>query len=326
MHIPDGYISPETFLLMYAVAVPVWAYAAKQVITHVKKDPERLSLIGVGAASAFLIMMFNVPIPGGTSAHAVGGTILAILIGPWEAVISLSITIAIQALVFGDGGILTYGANVINMAIIMPLFGYAIYRLAQRFKHPLLGVFFGSYIGINLAALFVALELGLQPILFHTASGQPLYNPYSLAVCIMAMCGSHLLVVGWIEAFFALVIYKYIQMHYSSLIITEDQGQPLRPLALGMVTLAILTPLGTLVTQPAWGEWAADSFKNGAPLGIKHALQYHALFSGYRLGSLKSFSSALIISLLIILLAIIIVRGIHYVGKKQASNNSAKEF
>jgi cobalt/nickel transport system permease protein len=74
-------------------------------------------------------MMFNIPIPDGTTAHAVGAVIVAIVLGPWAAVIAVSVALLFQALLFGDGGVLTYGANVLNMAIIMPFVGLAVYRL-----------------------------------------------------------------------------------------------------------------------------------------------------------------------------------------------------
>lgn len=76
--------------------------------------------------------MFNLPIPGGTTAHAVGGTLLAVLIGPWAACLALTVTLLLQALLFGDGGILAFGANALNMAVIMPFVGYACYRLGQN--------------------------------------------------------------------------------------------------------------------------------------------------------------------------------------------------
>lgn len=315
MHIPDGYLSPETCLLMYAAAIPVVSYASKQVIQKVKEIPERLALIGIGAASSFLIMMFNLPIPGGTSAHAVGGTILAILIGPFEAVLSITLTLILQAFIFGDGGILTLGANIINMAVIMPLFGYSIYSYINKYGYHKLAIGLSSYFGINLAALVVGIELGLQPLLFHTASGQALYNPYPLSVALPAMLGTHLCIVGFVEAGFSIVIYQYVIAHNKQML--GKQTADLKPWILGLITLAILTPLGTLASQPAWGEWTANYFHGHIPFGIKHAFKYHAILSDYQIGSLQSFGSALMIALLFILILIILIRGIHYVDQKR---------
>jgi cobalt/nickel transport system permease protein len=70
--------------------------------------------------------MFNLPIPGGTTAHAVGMGVAAIVLGPWAAVLAISIALMIQALFFGDGGITAYGVNCLNMAIIGSLVAYAV--------------------------------------------------------------------------------------------------------------------------------------------------------------------------------------------------------
>lgn len=315
MHIPDGYLSPETCLLMYAVAIPTVSYAAKQVHTNLKTNPNRIALLGVGAATAFLIMMFNLPIPGGTSAHAVGGTILAILIGPFEAVLALTITVTMQAFLFGDGGILALGANIVNMAIIMPLFGYACFAWFQKKNHPKLGVWFGSYLGINMAALLVAIELGLQPILFKTTNGQPLYNPYPLGVTLAAMLGTHLLIVGLVEALFSMVIYRYLIKRQALLLNMPHTS--IKPLVLGLISLAILTPLGALVTQPAWGEWSSEYFKNNIPRGMQKTPHFSALMPDYQLGNLPHASSVLIIALLLIFVVLIGARGLLYAQKKR---------
>ena len=124
MHIPDNYLSPATYVVMGAAMVPVWAIAVKRVKKEMTSD--KMPMLGIGAAFSFLIMMFNVPLLGGTTGHAVGGTLLAILLGPYAACISITVALLIQALLFGDGGILTFGANCFNMAFILPFLGYFI--------------------------------------------------------------------------------------------------------------------------------------------------------------------------------------------------------
>src|SRR5438309_7387436 len=135
MHIPDGYLSPQTCGTFGAAMVPVWVTAGRRVKKVVKN--RYVPLVAIGAAYSFLVMMFNVPIPDGTTAHAVGGVLIAVLLGPWAAVIAVSIALLIQALFFGDGGVLAYGANAINMAIVMPFVGYQAYRLLAPRNHPL---------------------------------------------------------------------------------------------------------------------------------------------------------------------------------------------
>ena len=95
MHIPENYLSPSTCGVMTVAMVPVWHHAIKEVRRTVPKA--RIPLLGVAAAFCFLAMMFNVPLPGGTTGHAVCGTLVAILFGPWAATLAVSIALAIQA-------------------------------------------------------------------------------------------------------------------------------------------------------------------------------------------------------------------------------------
>jgi len=109
MHIPDGYISPATAGSMYALTIPFWYIATqrvRQTLTH-----RTVPVLALFAAFSFTLQMFNVPLPGGTTGHAVGGTLLAVVLGPWAAVLGISVVLGIQAILFGDGGILALGAN-----------------------------------------------------------------------------------------------------------------------------------------------------------------------------------------------------------------------
>ena len=102
MHIPDGYLGPQTYGVLYAIMVPLWGLAS----TIVRRTLNRRQgpFLALGAAFSFLIMLFNIPIPGGSAGHSVGGVIVAILLGPWAALIVISISVVIQAPLFGDGG------------------------------------------------------------------------------------------------------------------------------------------------------------------------------------------------------------------------------
>ena len=130
MHIPDGYLGPQTYAVLDVAMIPIWAVAAVKVKKTLKT--KQVPLMALGAAFSFVIMMFNMPVIGGSTGHAVGATLIAILLGPWAACISVSIALVIQALVFGDGGITAIGANVFNMAVVMPFVGYYLYRLIAR--------------------------------------------------------------------------------------------------------------------------------------------------------------------------------------------------
>lgn len=212
MHIPDGYLSPSTCLTLGAVMLPVWYKASKVVKKNL--DLAQIPFMAMGAVFAFLIMMFNVPIPDGTTAHAVGGVLIAIALGPWAAVIAVSVALFIQALVFGDGGILAFGANAFNMAFVLPFAGYYTYKLivgkaVAGSTRSLMAAAVGGYVGINLAALVAAVEFGIQPLLFIAADGTPLYSPYGLSVAIPAMMTAHLLVAGFVEGAVTALVLKF---------------------------------------------------------------------------------------------------------------------
>src|SRR5215472_4111333 len=154
MHIPDGYLSPVFSLGTGAVTVPVWAIAGRRVQRILSN--RTVPLLAIFSAFSFTIMMFNVPVPGGTTAHGVGGTLLAIVLGPWAAVIGVSVALVIQALFFGDGGILAIFANCLNMGVILPFTGYACYRLlagrsALLSNRRVWAAGIGSYAGITLS-------------------------------------------------------------------------------------------------------------------------------------------------------------------------------
>src|SRR4249920_2582284 len=131
MHIPDGYLSPSTCATLYVAAAPFW-YIALQRVRRLLTT-RLVPLLAVFSAFSFVIMMFNLPLPGGTTGHAVGMGIISIVLGPWASIIAISIALLIQAVFFGDGGITTFGANSLNMAIVGSLVAYWTYRgLAGR--------------------------------------------------------------------------------------------------------------------------------------------------------------------------------------------------
>lgn len=116
MHIPDGFLSPTTCAVGYALLLPLAAVT----LSKSRQTLRSATIPALSALSAlsFVIMMVNVPIPGGTSGHAVGAAFLAILAGPWLAGLAISIVLAIQALLFGDGGVTSWGWNALGMGYL----------------------------------------------------------------------------------------------------------------------------------------------------------------------------------------------------------------
>jgi cobalt/nickel transport system permease protein len=206
--------------VFYAAMVPMWAVAmnkVKETLQH-----RHVPLLAMGAAFSFTIMMFNVPVPGGSSVHAVGAVLLAILLGPWAASIGISVALLIQALIFGDGGLLTLGANCFNMAFVMPWIGYGVYRLITgrsggSGRRLMVAAAAAGYIGICAAALCTAVELGSQYTLFQTG-GQPLYFMYPMKVAVVAMMAEHLLLAGPVEGIFTALGLWFIRRNYPELL------------------------------------------------------------------------------------------------------------
>jgi cobalt/nickel transport system permease protein len=167
-------------------------------------------------------MMFNIPIPGGTTGHAVGAGIIAILLGPWTAVIAVSVVLIIQAILFGDGGITAIGANCFNMAVVIPFVSYWLFKLIRGKSEGGIRVavaaFLSGYIGLVVAALFTAVEFGIQPLIASGADGRPLYAPYPLSVAVPAMAIEHLFLFGIAEGLVTMLLLKYFLKHEHDLV------------------------------------------------------------------------------------------------------------
>ena len=333
MHIPDNYLSPATCAVMGAAMVPVWTLAVRKVTREV--DRARVPLLGVGAALSFLIMMFNVPVPGGTTAHAVGGTLLAIVLGPWSACISVSIALLVQALLFGDGGILAFGANCFNMAFVIPFLGYFVYRfISQRVKGQAgeyVGAVAGAYIGINMAALAAAIEFGLQPVLARSATGQPLYCPYPLSVSIPAMLIPHLAVAGVVDAGFTAAIVAFIRRVSPGMIRETPKGK-IRWIYAVLVALVCLSPLGLLAAGTAWGEWGPEEIASVAsggkslgfvPAGMQGGFKLKALFQDYSVSGLPDILGYIISAVAGAAILVILFRIFGLIGRKNSQSASA---
>jgi cobalt/nickel transport system permease protein len=211
MHIPDGYLSPQTYIPFFGVFVSTIAVAIKKVKKEV--STRNIPYLGMAAAFSFIIMMFNLPVPGGTTGHAVGSAVIAILFGPWAAMIAVSVALIIQALVFGDGGITTIGANCFNMAIFMPFTAYYIFKLFSKGRirkaKVSFAAFIAGYLSLVLAAIVTGAEFGIQPLIASTKDGKALYCPYDLGIAIPAMAIEHMLLFGIVEGIITAVIVNY---------------------------------------------------------------------------------------------------------------------
>ena len=323
MHIPDNYLSPSTCAVVTAAAIPVWTHSVRKIKLEITR--EKMPLLGVAAAFSFVAMMFNIPMPGGTTGHAVGGTLIALMLGPEAACISVTIALLIQALLFGDGGILAFGANCFNMAFILPYVGYYAYRLIVRLLHAdridapatgkMVAAGIGSYLGINAAALAAAIEFGIQPALFHTAAGVPLYCPYGLSVSIPAMMIGHLTIFGAAEVIFTVALYAFISKTSPAMLrdstpadITRKSSTPVYVL---LALLIVATPLGLIASGTAWGEWDISEIPT-----MTESFSWNSLFPDYSMAGIPDVVGYILSAVIGVLLSIIIFRLIAAKMKK----------
>ena len=268
MHIPDGYLSPATAGVLYALVLPFWYWAGQKVKSLFRS--RTLPLMALMSAFCFVIQMLNIPLPGGTTGHAVGASLAALILGVWPAIISVSVALTIQALFFGDGGITTLGANCFNMAVVQVCITYALYNLLPGKRPVAAGV--AAFIGANAAAFLTAVQLGLQPVLAQKPDGTPLFAPYPLSITIPAMMIGHI-VAGFAEAVvtaagigYATKVMPEILVRNNTTLATEAaqkaDWRKLRHAWMILAVLMFLTPLGLLAPGTAWGEWSSDQLSD----------------------------------------------------------------
>ena len=293
MHIPDGYLGPATAGTMYAAAAPFWYIASRK--TKAMLSGRLVPMMALLSAFCFIIQMINVPLPGGTTGHAVGAALAAIVLTPWPAVLAVSLALIIQALFFGDGGITAIGANCFNMAVIHVFVAYYIYHTisARSVRGRSLAAAAAGYVAVNVSALFAAIQLGIQPVLAHAADGTPLYAPYPLSVAVPAIMGGHLLA-GFAEAIVTGAAILFMEQSAPELLQATHTQESALPrfwarLRLAWVVLGFLvfvTPLGLLAPGSAWGEWSSEQFRDlgfdFVPRGMqKWESFWNAAFSDY---------------------------------------------
>lgn len=198
MHIPDGFLDTKVWATMGVVSAGTVAYATKQV--NKKLGERQIPLMGVMGAFIFAAQMINFPVAGGTSGHFLGGTLAAILLGPWSAVLVMTANFIVQCLLFQDGGLTALGANVFNMGILGCLAGYGIYQVIAKVvggrRGMLVGGAVAAWCSVMLAATTTSLGLGLS-------------GTVPLKIVLPAMLGVHALI-GIGEGLITVMALSYI--------------------------------------------------------------------------------------------------------------------
>ncbi|MFX1511858.1 MAG: energy-coupling factor ABC transporter permease [Promethearchaeota archaeon] len=165
MHIPDGFISLPILIVTWFITIGFVAYSLYQLR---EINEKQLSYMAVLGAVVFGAQMLNFPIASGTSGHLGGAVLIAAIVGPWASIITMTVILTIQCLVFADGGILALGANIMNMGVIGALVGYSIFDSIRKLIKNDIGYWIGSFLGASIAvmvaAIFTAIEIGLSGI------------------------------------------------------------------------------------------------------------------------------------------------------------------
>ncbi len=211
LHAPDGFVSLPIALAMWALTGLVVAYAVRR--TNQDLDDRAVPLLGVMAAFIFAAQMFNFPVVGGTSGHLLGGVLAAVMLGPWAGTLVMTAVVAVQALLFQDGGLLIMGANIFNMGVIGTLGGYGLYRAAahafggeERGRLPAAAI--AAWASVVGGAVAMALQLGASGVV-------------PLGLALPAMAGVHA-VIGVGEALITVAALAFIAATRSDLFRLRD--------------------------------------------------------------------------------------------------------
>lgn len=183
MHAPDGFFSVWLAIVGWAITAVIVVLAIRN--TKTQLGERQIPLMGLIAAAIFAGQMLNFTIPGGTSGHLLGGTLAAVLLGPWGGVLVMTTVVATQGLLFQDGGLLVMGLNILNMGIVTSFSGYFTYQLIKRWvkgnSGTLAGGFVAGWVSVVLTSLFASIELALS-------------GTSPLIVALPAMVGVHTLI------------------------------------------------------------------------------------------------------------------------------------
>ena len=181
LHIPDGFLSFIVSAVCWAISAMILSVAISR--TNKSLGEKQVPLMGIMAAFIFAAQMINFPVAGGTSGHLLGGALAAIVLGPWAAMVVMTAVIAVQSLLFQDGGLLVMGANILNMGLITSVIGYGLYRAvlgrSRRVRLAVAGL--AAWLSVMAGALATALQLWLS-------------GTSNLQTVMLAMLGVHALI------------------------------------------------------------------------------------------------------------------------------------
>ncbi len=243
LHIPDGFLSGLVAAVCWLVIVGVLAYALRA--TQRDLDERLVPLAGIMGAFVFAAQMINFPVAGGTSGHFIGATLAFIVLGPWLGLLTMTAVIALQALLFQDGGLVVMGANILIMGLVPGFVGYQIFRLgAGRGWLETATSAAGAWLSIMAAALVATLLLAFS-------------GTTSLAFALPAMLGVHALI-GVGEALIMIAALAFIRRTRPAVLEGTKADQRGSWVLLGLIASLIVILLAPFASgYPDGLEWVA---------------------------------------------------------------------
>jgi cobalt/nickel transport system permease protein len=233
LHIPDGFLNLVVSLTCWVITVLVLSVAVSR--TNKALGEKQVPLMGIMAAFIFAAQMINFPVAGGTSGHLLGGALAAIVLGPWAGMLVMAAVIAVQGLLFQDGGLLVMGANILNMGLLTAAIGYGLYRLvmnsSKTFKLAMIGI--AAWLSVMAGALATSLQLWLS-------------GTSSLQTVTIAMLGVHTLI-GLGEALITVAAVSFILRTRPDLL---GEGSAANEGGRGWVVAGILIALVVVLLSP----------------------------------------------------------------------------
>lgn len=310
LHIPDGFLNFFVSLVCWGITILVLAVAISR--TNKSLGERQIPLMGIMAAFIFAAQMINFPVAGGTSGHLLGGTLAAIMLGPWAAMLVMTAVIAVQGLLFQDGGLLVMGANILNMGILTVAIGYGLYRGT-----------FGASRSVKLAVAGFAAWLSVMAGAFATAMELWLSGTSNLQTVTLAMLGVHA-VIGLGEALITVAALAFIFQTRPDLLDEKSTGaQGGR----GWVVAGFLIALAVILLSPMASVNPDGLNRVAMDLGFIHAAQSGAgPFAGYTVPFLANSSLAKIaagVLGLLVVLALVWIAGRSLQKKTEPRDRSS---
>ena len=245
LHIPDGFLSVSVSAVCWLLILGALAYGLR--VTQRALDERLIPLAGIMGAFVFAAQMINFPVAGGTSGHFIGAALAFIVLGPWLGLLTMTAVVALQALLFQDGGLVVMGANILIMGLVPGFVGYQVYRLAQgrgrRLAMGITGV--AAWLSIMAAALVTTLLLAFS-------------GTTSLAVALPAMLGIHALI-GIGEALITIAALAFLQRTRPSALPSAGAGAQGSWLVLALIAILVVLLLAPFASgHPDGLEWVAE--------------------------------------------------------------------